>query len=68
MKPILVLYATREGQTQRIADHVAASVRARGLLADVVDAARIPPGFSIESWAAVLSPRRFIVDVTNGRL
>jgi menaquinone-dependent protoporphyrinogen oxidase len=35
MKPYLVLYATRHGQTQRIAEHVAAVLRAGGLDADV---------------------------------
>jgi menaquinone-dependent protoporphyrinogen oxidase len=30
MKPILVLYATREGQTRRIAEHIAESIRAHG--------------------------------------
>ncbi len=30
MKPILVLYATREGHTRRIAEHIAATLLARG--------------------------------------
>jgi menaquinone-dependent protoporphyrinogen oxidase len=37
--PYLVLYATRHGQTQRIAEHVATVLRAGGLDADVRDAA-----------------------------
>jgi menaquinone-dependent protoporphyrinogen oxidase len=31
MKPILVLYATREGQTQHIAEHIDGAIRDRGL-------------------------------------
>ena len=34
MKPINVLYATREGQTKRIAEHLAARLRSRGLQAE----------------------------------
>lgn len=37
MKPFVVLYATREGQTQRIAEHVAEVVRARGHSVNVRD-------------------------------
>jgi menaquinone-dependent protoporphyrinogen oxidase len=35
MKPIGIFYATREGQTQRIAERVAADLKARGLDAEV---------------------------------
>ncbi|HXP83996.1 MAG TPA: flavodoxin domain-containing protein [Bryobacteraceae bacterium] len=35
MKPIAVFYATREGHTQQIAEHIAATLKARGLEADV---------------------------------
>ena len=35
MKPIAVFYATREGQTRRIAEFVAASVQTRGFEVDV---------------------------------
>lgn len=35
MKPFVVLYATREGQTQRIAEHIAAQIRDRGHSAKV---------------------------------
>jgi menaquinone-dependent protoporphyrinogen oxidase len=41
-KPVLVVYATREGQTRKIAEHVAATLRGRGVEVDVVDA-RSPP-------------------------
>jgi len=37
MKPVLVAFATREGQTRRIAEHVANTIRARGDQAEVLD-------------------------------
>lgn len=54
MKPLLVVYATREGHTRRIAEHVAATMRARGDLVDVVDAAHLPPGLDISRYGAVV--------------
>jgi menaquinone-dependent protoporphyrinogen oxidase len=53
-KPILVLYATREGQTRRIAEHLAATIRARDLSAEVVDARQVPPGFSVGAYEAAI--------------
>ena len=35
MKPIAVFYATREGQTQKIAEYVSAGLRSHGLTVDV---------------------------------
>jgi menaquinone-dependent protoporphyrinogen oxidase len=55
MKPVLVAFATREGQTRKIAEHVAAAIRARGDAADVVDVgngARVP--FDPWSYSAVV--------------
>ena len=37
MKSICILYATREGQTQRIAEHVAAELRVRGFTVAVTN-------------------------------
>ena len=54
MKPILVLYATREGHTQRIAAHVASAIKARGFPADLVDAAHIPAGFGLNGYSAAI--------------
>ena len=54
MKPILVLYATREGHTGRIAARLASTVRARGFSADVVDAAQIPAGFCLDAYSAAI--------------
>lgn len=54
MKPILILYATREGQTRRIAEHLAATARTRGFEADVIRVDKIPAGFSLDSYSAAL--------------
>ena len=54
MKPILVLYATREGHTRRIAEHLAATLTAHQLSPDVIDAAQIPRGFSLENYSAAV--------------
>jgi menaquinone-dependent protoporphyrinogen oxidase len=54
MKPVLVLYATREGYTRRIAEHVAATARGRGFAVDVTDVASIPSGIWLGSYAAVI--------------
>ncbi len=54
VRPILVLYATREGQTQRIAEHIGDEARARGLAADVVSAAELPPGFAVAAYSKAI--------------
>lgn len=54
MKPILVIYATRQGHARRIAEHVAANLRARHLAPDLVDAAYIPPGFTLKNYSAAI--------------
>src|SRR5262245_30783851 len=52
MKPILILYATREGHTRRIAEHIASSIRARGCDAAAADVAHLPDGFSLDDYSA----------------
>jgi len=54
MKPILIAYATREGQSRRIAEHLAATTRARGLTAQVMNVATMPDGFSLDSHGAAV--------------
>jgi len=54
MKPVLVIYATREGHTRRIAEYLADAVRKRGLPADLVDASCLPAGFSLEGYSGAL--------------
>jgi menaquinone-dependent protoporphyrinogen oxidase len=56
MKPVLVLYATREGQTRSIAEYLAAIIRTRGFAASLVNAAELPDEFRLEDYAlAVLA-------------
>jgi menaquinone-dependent protoporphyrinogen oxidase len=54
MKPLLVVYATRDGHTRKIAEHVAATMRARGDAVDVVDAASVPPEFDVSRYGGVV--------------
>ena len=54
MKPVLVVYATREGQTERVATHVADSLRSRGLPVDVVEASEPWQGLAVDAHSAVI--------------
>jgi len=54
MKPFLVLYATREGHTHQIAEHVAETLRARGLSADLIDAARLPADLPLGNYCGAV--------------
>ena len=55
MKPLAILFATREGQTRRIAERLAGHLRARGAPVDVADLARALPGqFDVAKYAAVV--------------
>src|SRR5690349_15139038 len=47
MKPFLVLYATQEGQTQRIADHIGVRLRENGLSCEVINIKHLPAGFCL---------------------
>ncbi|MGD1090418.1 MAG: flavodoxin domain-containing protein [Bryobacteraceae bacterium] len=51
---IAVIYATREGQTYRIVDYLAASIRRLGLRPDVVHAGLLPHGFSFDGCTAAI--------------
>jgi menaquinone-dependent protoporphyrinogen oxidase len=54
MKPILIVYATREGQTRRIAEHLAADVRTRGRMVEVIDAHDVRPSIELAGYSAVV--------------
>lgn len=54
MRPILVLYATREGQTRKLAEHVGATLRARGREVDVLDAAHVREPFGLGRYGAAI--------------
>lgn len=53
-KPVLILYATSEGQTRRIAEHLGATLRARGSTVDVIDVAEIGTDFSLDRYSAAV--------------
>jgi menaquinone-dependent protoporphyrinogen oxidase len=53
-KPIGVFYATREGQTQRIAEYVAASLRNRGLDAQTQNVGEHKADLDLDRCAAVI--------------
>ena len=55
VKVLVVLYATREGQTRRIAEHVAAKLRTRGFIVDVLDVGReLPTEFDLARYAGAV--------------
>jgi menaquinone-dependent protoporphyrinogen oxidase len=55
MKPVLVAFATREGQTRKIAEHVADTIRARGDVAELLDLGNGPRiDLDLAEYAAVL--------------
>jgi menaquinone-dependent protoporphyrinogen oxidase len=49
-----MLYGTREGYTRRVAEYVAGSIQARGVVAEMVDAAHIPKGFHLDRYGAAV--------------
>ncbi|MBZ5606482.1 MAG: flavodoxin domain-containing protein [Acidobacteriia bacterium] len=54
MKPVVVVYGTREGHTRRIAERVADDFSARGVKADLIDARKLPENFSLENYSAAI--------------
>jgi len=54
MRPILVLYATREGQTTRIVRYLADTLLAHGAQVELLDARKIPAGFSLENYSVAV--------------
>lgn len=54
MSTILIVYATREGQTQKIAERIAASIRAQGHMAELADAEVARPALDLARYDAVV--------------
>lgn len=54
MDNILILYATREGQTRRIAEHVDATLRSRGLQTRVSEVSDFAGGSEVAGFGAVI--------------
>lgn len=53
-RPILLLYATIHGHTALLAERIATELRARGYPVEMERVERLPRGFSLERYAAVL--------------
>lgn len=49
-----MIYATREGHARRVAEDVAATPGVQQRRFDLIDAARIPEGFSLEEYSAAI--------------
>lgn len=54
MKPIGILYATREGHTERIAGHLAGSLSTRGLAIEVRNVRYDASAIQLDNYAAVI--------------
>jgi menaquinone-dependent protoporphyrinogen oxidase len=54
MKPYLVLYATREGHTQRIGQHLTQALAKRGLPSALVEAGHLPEAFRLSDYQAAI--------------
>jgi menaquinone-dependent protoporphyrinogen oxidase len=54
MKPAGIFYATREGQTQRIAQHIAQGIRAGGLEAELCNLSESPHPDNLLRYSAVI--------------
>lgn len=54
MNPILVVYATREGQTRRIAEHIVLRLKQQGFSVDLVNSRDVPAGLSLGGYSAAI--------------
>lgn len=54
MKPVLIVYATREGHTRNIAEHLSAAFADHHQAYEVIDAAHLPEGFSLAKYSAAI--------------
>ena len=54
MANILIVYGTREGQTAKVAEHIAGIARKQGLVAQVADAKDLPDPAAVDAVDAVL--------------
>jgi menaquinone-dependent protoporphyrinogen oxidase len=51
---VLILYGSSEGQTAKIARHIAGVIREKGCSVDVVDGRAVPAHFSLEPYTAAM--------------
>jgi menaquinone-dependent protoporphyrinogen oxidase len=55
MKPILLIYATRQGHTRHIAEHLGALLDNHQRTFELVDAAQLAEGFSLGKYCAAIA-------------
>jgi menaquinone-dependent protoporphyrinogen oxidase len=54
MAKLAIIYATSEGQTRKIAEHIAGVARGHGHTVEVVDVKQVPKGFALEVFDAAI--------------
>ena len=54
MSKVVIIYGSAEGQTARIADHIASRLRERAHTVEVHAARGLPPGFTLEAFDGVI--------------
>ena len=54
MNSYLLIYATREGHTERIAEHLRETMEKRGISAHLVDAAHLPDNFRLADYQGAI--------------
>jgi menaquinone-dependent protoporphyrinogen oxidase len=54
MHTLLIIYATREGQTRHIAEHLGKLPQLQNRTCEVIDAAQLPDDFSLDTYSAVV--------------
>jgi len=54
MSKVLILYGSSEGQTAKIARHIAGVIRDKGYTVDVIDGRTLPAHFSLEPYTAAI--------------
>jgi menaquinone-dependent protoporphyrinogen oxidase len=54
MARVLIVYASRNGQTGKVARCIAATIREQGHVPEIIDAARLPEDLDLRQFAAVI--------------
>jgi menaquinone-dependent protoporphyrinogen oxidase len=54
MERLLIVYATREGHTRRVADRLSGSLQSKGMFVEVADAARLTAELDLRSYDGVI--------------
>ncbi|HZR40206.1 MAG TPA: menaquinone-dependent protoporphyrinogen IX dehydrogenase [Ktedonobacteraceae bacterium] len=54
MNKIMILYGSSEGQTAKIANHIARVIRDKGYSVDAIDGISLPAHFSLEPYTAAI--------------